>query len=225
MLWKQKILPISGMAMKNIKDFILQHIDEFECYFSTLNKVVVVILDKELNISEHNETFKKLLQVKNDIVGKKLHSFLLPESQNILPLSDSTKHVSTLLKFISSFSTPISLDCHIFNIDHKKHLILGSQFMLTNEFVLKKMSELTNEMANMARDLHRKNKELETAWSKIKVLSGIIPICMHCKEIRDDQGYWNRLEKFITENSEAQFSHSICPICMKKHYPDFDFEN
>ena len=92
--------------------------------------------------------------------------------------------------------------------------------MLTNEEILQKMSILNNEMANMARDLHRKNKALEKTRSEIKTLSGIIPICMYCKEIRDDKGYWNMLEKFISEHSEAQFSHSICPKCYEKHYPD-----
>ncbi|MBF0111613.1 MAG: PAS domain S-box protein [Desulfamplus sp.] len=59
------------------------------------------------------------------------------------------------------------------------------------------------------------------AEEELHALRGIIPICMHCKEIRDDKGYWNKLEKFITEHSEAQFSHGICPDCMKKFYPEF----
>ncbi|MCX8031535.1 MAG: PAS domain S-box protein [Thermodesulfovibrionales bacterium] len=66
-----------------------------------------------------------------------------------------------------------------------------------------------------------KNRKLEEANSKIKTLSGIIPICMHCKQIRDDRGYWNQLEKFITEHSDALFSHSICPNCMEKFYKDY----
>lgn len=60
--------------------------------------------------------------------------------------------------------------------------------------------------------------KLETATERIKVLSGILPICMYCKEIRDDEGYWSQLEKFITENSEAEFSHGICESCMKEKY-------
>lgn len=64
--------------------------------------------------------------------------------------------------------------------------------------------------------------ELEQAAKKIKVLSGIIPICMHCKEIRDDKGYWNQLEKYIAEHSDTQFSHGICDKCLEKHYPDYD---
>lgn len=66
--------------------------------------------------------------------------------------------------------------------------------------------------------------KLQKANKEIKSLSGIIPICMYCKEIRDDEGYWNRLEKFITEHSEAQFSHGICPKCMKEKHPDIETE-
>ena len=57
--------------------------------------------------------------------------------------------------------------------------------------------------------------------NELRVLKGIIPICMHCKGIRDDTGYWSQLEKFISEHSEVQFSHSICDKCLKKYYPEF----
>ncbi|WP_020678061.1 hypothetical protein [Geopsychrobacter electrodiphilus] len=56
------------------------------------------------------------------------------------------------------------------------------------------------------------------AEAEIKVLQGIIPICSYCKEIRDDQGYWNKLENFIAEHSEAEFSHGICDKCIQVHY-------
>jgi hypothetical protein len=64
--------------------------------------------------------------------------------------------------------------------------------------------------------------ELEQAMEKIKVLSGIVPICMHCKQIRNDKGYWHQLEVFIEQHSEAQFSHSICEPCLEKYYPEDD---
>lgn len=70
--------------------------------------------------------------------------------------------------------------------------------------------------------LNNKVKELEQALEHVKVLQGIIPICMHCHSIRNDQEAWNRLENYIEAHSEAQFSHSICPDCLAKHYPDFD---
>jgi response regulator RpfG family c-di-GMP phosphodiesterase len=62
--------------------------------------------------------------------------------------------------------------------------------------------------------------ELRQALSKIKQLSGLLPICMHCKKIRDSKGYWNQLEAYIQENTDAEFSHSICRQCAQKHYPD-----
>lgn len=64
-------------------------------------------------------------------------------------------------------------------------------------------------------------KDLQQAESKVKVLSGFLPICASCKKIRDDAGYWTQIEAYIRNHSEAEFSHSICPECMKKLYPEF----
>lgn len=60
--------------------------------------------------------------------------------------------------------------------------------------------------------------ELREAFMKIKMLKGLIPICASCKKIRDDKGYWNQLEHYIQQHSDAEFSHSICPECTKKLY-------
>ncbi|WP_028582126.1 PAS domain-containing protein [Desulfogranum japonicum] len=57
--------------------------------------------------------------------------------------------------------------------------------------------------------------------SEIKRLRGMLPICSSCKKIRDDQGYWNQIEVYIEDHSDAEFSHGICPECIKKLYPNF----
>jgi len=62
---------------------------------------------------------------------------------------------------------------------------------------------------------------LNQTLSKVKTLSGLLPICASCKKIRDDHGYWQKLETFVREHSQAEFSHSICPDCMKLLYPEF----
>lgn len=67
--------------------------------------------------------------------------------------------------------------------------------------------------------LDEKSK-LQEALDEIKTLRGIIPICSHCKQIRDDAGMWQKIEKYIHEHSEASFSHGICPDCIKKYYPE-----
>jgi len=61
---------------------------------------------------------------------------------------------------------------------------------------------------------------LEDALASVKTLSGLLPICASCKRIRDDNGYWNQIESYISEHSEADFSHSLCPDCARKLYPD-----
>ncbi len=62
--------------------------------------------------------------------------------------------------------------------------------------------------------------ELQTTLAEVKVLKGFIPICASCKQIRDDQGFWDQIESYITRHSDARFSHGICPDCMKRLYPE-----
>lgn len=66
--------------------------------------------------------------------------------------------------------------------------------------------------------------ELQEALAKVKTLSGFFPICASCKKIRDDKGYWEQIETYVSEHSEALFTHSICPECAKKLYPEY-YEN
>jgi len=62
--------------------------------------------------------------------------------------------------------------------------------------------------------------ELEKALSEVKTLSGMLPICANCKKIRDDKGYWNRIEQYIAHRTDAKFTHGICPDCKKELYPE-----
>lgn len=69
-------------------------------------------------------------------------------------------------------------------------------------------------------ELERTIGQLMEALTEIKALEGILPICSYCKKIRDDDGNWRELEQYISHHSDAEFSHSICPQCTKKHFPD-----
>jgi CheY-like chemotaxis protein len=68
-------------------------------------------------------------------------------------------------------------------------------------------------------ELRRSNEELQRALREVKVLRGLIPICASCKKIRNDGGFWQQLEEYIGEHSEAEFSHGLCQPCLKKLYP------
>jgi len=67
----------------------------------------------------------------------------------------------------------------------------------------------------------RWNRELQEALTQVQTLSGLLPMCASCKSIRDDSGYWNRVEAYISDRSHATFTHSICPACAQKLYPGF----
>jgi len=64
--------------------------------------------------------------------------------------------------------------------------------------------------------------ELQDALQEVKQLKGFLPICAHCKKIRDDEGYWDQVESYIAKHTDATFSHGICPECMKEFYPEVD---
>lgn len=66
--------------------------------------------------------------------------------------------------------------------------------------------------------------ELKVALDNVKTLDGLVPICAHCKKIRDDQGYWNQLEKYITEHTDAKLTHGLCPDCVKIYFPGIAVE-
>ena len=69
-------------------------------------------------------------------------------------------------------------------------------------------------------ELLMRTQELERALREVKVLRGFIPICAKCKRVRTDTGDWQRLEEYIQDHSEAEFSHGICQVCMREVYPD-----
>ena len=85
-------------------------------------------------------------------------------------------------------------------------------------------------VVGISRDIHEQKlanaeresllSELQQALGEIRTLSGIVPICASCKQIRDDEGYWHQVEKYVQEHSHAKFSHGLCPDCIKKLYPE-----
>lgn len=82
------------------------------------------------------------------------------------------------------------------------------------------LEKLNTQLTTTKDSLESANKELERALINIKQLSGMLPICASCKKIRNDKGYWEQIEAYLRDHSEVKFSHSICPECTGKLYPD-----
>ena len=78
------------------------------------------------------------------------------------------------------------------------------------------------ELKRAQEERERLISKLQEALANVKTLSGLVPVCAYCKKVREDDGYWNQIEAYISKHSEAQFSHGICPACAEKHFPEWD---
>ena len=81
-------------------------------------------------------------------------------------------------------------------------------------------SQIAEERDSFEQEQSRLIKQLTEALTQVKTLKGLIPVCSICKRIRDDQGYWAKLEDYLLEHAEAEVSHGLCPDCVKEHYPE-----
>jgi len=123
-----------------------------------------------------------------------------------LPYPEFLHHIFFLLGFITIIS--------IYFIEKRETKSLSS----ANMSLQREMDERKRVEKEREKLIH----ELQEALDKVKTLSGLLPICSSCKKIRDDNGYWNQIEVYIRDHSEADFSHSICPGCAKELYPDLE---
>ena len=80
---------------------------------------------------------------------------------------------------------------------------------------------LNGTLAALSQEQKKLIAELQDALASIKTLRGMLPICSSCKKIRDDKGYWSQIEAYMSDHSDAEFTHALCPECAEKLYPEF----
>ncbi len=101
----------------------------------------------------------------------------------------------------------------------------GADDYLTKDRIADWLLERAVRHAIERKRLHREREEviarLDRALAEVKQLSGMLPICAHCKKVRDDTGYWKQIERYVAERSEAEFSHGICPQCLQEEYAEY----
>ncbi len=144
-------------------------------------------------------------------VGSQCHNFICPAEKGRCPITDlgqSVDNSERVLLDANGKSVPILKTVIPIEIDDRKHLI--ECFVDITE---QKKAEAERE---------KLITELQTVLAEVKTLRGIIPICSNCKKIRDGEGYWQQVEKYIQDRSDAAFSHGICHECLIKLYPDLD---
>jgi sensor domain CHASE-containing protein len=138
------------------------------------------------------------------------------QRQILTPVSDLTNHMSLIRQTAAMVAPPTS--------DRRDEIgVLTNEFERMLASLREKDDELRQVNSKLEEDIKERQRlinELEQALYEVKTLSGLLPICASCKKIRDDQGYWNQIESYISKHSSAEFSHSICPDCIKKLYPE-----
>ena len=102
---------------------------------------------------------------------------------------------------------------------HVVHLQLEFAKPFDNSELIARLG-VGRRFVDMQKKLAERVDDLKSALDHVKRLQGILPICMYCHKIRKEKKSWERIEQYISDNSDAEFSHSICPECMDKHHPE-----
>ena len=132
----------------------------------------------------------------------------------IAPLFFYTFKELRYIFFFGTLTIITALLTHILGF-HLEPLVRGSEKLITTFFYL----SLAGSLLIVFMFVLHFYIELQKAHDEVSILSGLLPICSSCKKIRDDRGFWIQVESYIRDHSEAEFTHSICPECTKKLYP------
>lgn len=179
---------------------------------STLSGVIVVDSDTRTIVDINDTALEMLGRCKDNVVGNECHNFVCPAERGKCPIAD--------LGHIVDRSERVLLTA---NGGSRKILKTVKPLTFSNKnLYIESFIDITDlKEAEQARE--KLIEELSEALEKVKMLSGLMPICAKCKKIRDDKGYWNNLESYIEKYSEASFSHGLCPECSDEMYGDQDW--
>ena len=192
-------------------------------------KKILIVEDERLNIKILLETlkaeYKTLVAINGEEgLGRALSKPDLILLDIMMPGIDGYEVCRRLKADEQTKDIPVIFITAMSDVGYeKKGLELGAVDYITKPIsppIVKARVKHHLERENYRKHLEIQVKELQDAMSKIKTLSGFLPICANCKKIRDDKGYWNQIEEYIQSHSEADFTHSICPDCAKKLYPE-----
>ncbi len=172
-----------------------------------------IYLDKDFRVIDINPRFIEFFGFSLDETkGKKIDALIIPEKyeEEATNLNKDTLsgyvYFDTYRKNKTGEDLPVSISAAPIIIDAKPE---GSFVIYKDISKRKKIEEEREKLI----------KELQETLDEVKTLEGLIPICAHCKKIRDDSGFWGNVEQYISKHSNVDFSHGICPDCLKKYYP------
>ena len=161
-------------------------------------------------ILEANHEAARIIGVgKDEIIGKIRHAEIFSDAAvSTVKQGNSEKlnGVETTVTRLDGRAIPVLVSASSIALD-------GKAYVLESLIDISRRKKLEEERERLI-------AELQAHLAEIKTLQGFLPICSNCKKVRDDDGYWQQIEQYIQDHSQAEFSHSICPDCMREMYPD-----
>ena len=187
----------------------------YDAIQSTVGGIVITNTGGE--ITYVNPSFLKMFgfQSEEHVLGRDAGDLFL--ENGIKGLNEVTRIIMTAPGDTAEFTVlnkediPFDVEVSCSNVTNQEGMIVGKMASFVNISRRKKVEREKEELI----------QRLQDSLAKIKTLRGLLPICASCKKIRDDTGYWHQVEAYVTDHSEANFSHSLCPQCVKRLYPDY----
>ena len=187
--------------------------------------VLMLVLDEStdpiFNILEDG-TYRYLNKAFSGAFGKSPEELIGKRIWDVFPRDEAEKRMAVVRKAFASGETIV--------FEVRVPLPAGDRFYLTSVKPIQDPQGRVTSVVCISKEItdrkreeverDRLIRELQNALAEVHTLSGLLPICAKCKKIRDDQGYWTRIESYISAHSHAKFSHGICPDCARELYPE-----
>lgn len=187
--------------------------EKYRALVETTRESIIIVQDGR--IMYVNQGLLKLLSLNaEDMLGR-------PATEFVNPL-DRALFVRNYTERISGTDSPAPYEIRLIDRHGAERWVFVSGARIVHAGRPASMAVLTDITARRQREAEREHLigQLQVALQEKKTLSGLLPICAHCKKIRDDQGYWNKLEEYIHAHAEVEFSHGLCPECLEKYFPE-----
>jgi len=186
----------------------------------------IVLVDEIGQVIEWNPAAERIVGLKRtEVLGQRMWDILsriLLADQTTPEMNERRKSLwATYLQTGQHSSINQVTEIEIQRPDGVRRTLQISRFAVKSEqgFLMGNILQDITERKQAEEEKERLITELQSALAQVKQLSGLLPICANCKKIRDDTGYWQQIEVYVRDHSEADFSHGICPDCMEKLYP------
>ncbi len=200
------------MLKENYDAMLVESEEKYRTLVERANEAIIIIKDDRFVFA--NRRMSEITGILYEVLASK-------RADEIIHPDDRTTVMENYRKRLRGESVPRIYDFRILSTTDREVWVTISATKISwegGDAVMALLTDITERKA-LEKEKEKIILDLQKALTDVKALSGLLPICSSCKKIRDDKGYWNQIEVYIRDHSEADFSHSLCPDCVVKLYP------